>query len=89
MDSMEITLGSPIRQFVDHHSQARNIPPQEAIIELVNLGFETLLRRYYQRYRQGEMSLGRVAEELGVTSWELSHLIEERGWLSHNLPLAE
>jgi hypothetical protein len=89
MDSVEITLDSPIRQFVDHHSQARNIPPQEAVIELVNLGFETLLRRYYQQYRQGEMSLGRVAEELGITSWELSHLIEERGWLPHNLPLAE
>jgi predicted HTH domain antitoxin len=55
----------------------------------VNLGFEMRLREYYQRYPRGEISFGRMAEELGVTSWELSHLLEEHGWTPHNLPSQE
>lgn len=89
MDSLVITLEQPIRQFVDRHSQERNISPQQTVMELVNLGFETLLQEYYERYRHGEISFGWVAEELGITSWELSDLIEQRGWVYHNLPSAE
>lgn len=50
------------------------------------MGFEKLLDERYQRYRQGELSFGRLAEDLGVTTWELSHLLEERGWRTYNLP---
>jgi predicted HTH domain antitoxin len=56
------------------------------VIELVSLGFETLLQKLYSRYRRGEISFGRLAQELGVTTWELSHLLEERGWPTYNLP---
>lgn len=52
-------------------------------------GFETLLKEHYQRYRHGEISLGRLAQELGVTSWELTHLLEDRGWPVCNLSEAE
>ena len=33
----------------------------------------------YKRYHQGEISFGRVVQELGITSWELSDLIEKKG----------
>lgn len=52
------------------------------------LGFETLLQERYQRYRLGEISFGRLAQELGITTWELSHLLEERSWSIYNLPSA-
>jgi hypothetical protein len=86
METIEITLERPINQFIDHQSLERNVPPQQMVIELVTLGFETLLQERYQRYRQGEISFGRLAQELGMTTWELSHLLEERGWPVYNLP---
>ncbi len=88
MGSIRITLEQPINQFIEYQSRERNTSPQEMVIELVTLGFETLLQERYQCYRQGEISFGRLAQELGVTSWELSHLLEKRNWPIYNLPSA-
>jgi hypothetical protein len=49
----------------------------------------TALQERYQRYRRGEISLGRLAQELGVTSWELTHLLDSYGWPEYNLPEAD
>jgi hypothetical protein len=86
MRSVAITLERPISQFVERQSREHNVSPQQAVIELVSLGFETLLQKLYSRYRRGEISFGRLAQELGATTWELSHLLEERGWPTYNLP---
>jgi len=47
---------------------------------------QMFLGEHYQRYQHGEVSFGRLAEELGMTSWGLSHLLEELGWPASNLP---
>jgi predicted HTH domain antitoxin len=86
MESVDIKLEQPIRQFVEHTSRERQVSPEQAVSELVSLGFEALLQQLYERYRRGEISFGRLAQELGITSWELSHLLEEREWVIHNLP---
>jgi hypothetical protein len=86
VESVDIKLEQPIRQFVEHKSREGKVPPEQTVTELVSLGFETLFRELYDRYRRGEISFGRLAQELGLTSWELSHLLEERGWTAHNLP---
>ena len=83
---LSITLKQPIRKFVERQSEKRNLSAQEMVAELIAMGFEKLLDERYQRYRQGEISFGRLAEDLGVTTWELSHLLEERGWRTYNLP---
>ena len=88
MQSVAIKLERPIDQFVEHQNREHNISPQQTIAELVAMGFETLLRERYQRYRQGEISFGRLAQDMGVTTWELSHLLEDRDWIVHNLPSA-
>ncbi|MEA3349222.1 MAG: hypothetical protein U9Q82_01220 [Chloroflexota bacterium] len=88
MQEITIKLKQPVSQFVEHQSQKRRIPHQETIIELVTMGFESLLRDRYRRYRQGEISFGRLAHELGITTWELSHLLDERDWPAYNLPAA-
>jgi putative PIN family toxin of toxin-antitoxin system len=48
---------------------------------------QIFLGEHYQRYRRGEVSFGRLAEELGMTTWGLSHLFEEFGWPASNLPI--
>ena len=50
---------------------------------------KTFLSEHYQRYRHGEVSFGRLAEELGMTTWGLSHLLEEFGWPVSNLPTVQ
>ena len=86
MESVAIKLEGPIGQFVERQANKRQVSPQEAVIELVSLGFEACLQQWYDRYHRGEISFGRLAQELGMTTWELSHLLEERGWAVHNLP---
>ncbi|MCL7454334.1 MAG: hypothetical protein M8467_14950 [Anaerolineae bacterium] len=73
---------------MDHQSREHEISPEETVAELVALGFDTLLRERYERYQRGEISFGRLAHELGITTWELSHLLEDKGWAVHNLPSA-
>jgi len=89
MQSVTITLDQPISQFVSYRSRDRKMQPGETVMELISLGFEKLLQERYQRYRRGEISLGRLAEELGVTSWELTYLLESYGWPVYNLPEAD
>lgn len=86
MPLIEISLEKPIQQFVSHQSQVRNLSQQQLILELLNLGFETMLHQAYQRYQHGDISFGGLAKELGITTWELSHLLEERSWSVSNLP---
>jgi predicted HTH domain antitoxin len=86
METVSIVLESPVLQFVEQQSQERHLSPQEMVNELLNLGFEHILSTRYQLYRQGKISFGRLAQDLGITTWELSHLIEDRGWPVHNLP---
>jgi len=88
MQPVAITLERPISQFVERQSRTRNVPHQQTVKELITLGFETLFQGRYQRYRRGEISFGRLAKDLGITTWELSHLLEERGWPAYNLPSA-
>ncbi len=86
MTLVNVVLERPIRRFVERKSQEFHVSPQETVAELVALGFETHLKNLYQRYRLGEISFGWLAQELGVTTWELEHLLEERDWPAYNLP---
>jgi predicted HTH domain antitoxin len=88
MQLIDVKLKRPISQFVDHQSREHEVSPEETVAELLTLGFDTLLRERYERYQRGEISFGGLAKELGITTWELSHLLEERGWAAHNLPSA-
>jgi predicted HTH domain antitoxin len=45
----------------------------------MDLSSEHILTTRYQLYRQGKLSFGRLAQDLGLTTWELSHLLEKRG----------
>jgi len=47
--------------------------------------FEQKLQSLYQAYQEGEISLGYLAEKLGMTTWQLYHFLEERGWRTANV----
>jgi predicted HTH domain antitoxin len=73
-------------RLVEHWARNEQISSEQALQELIALGFEARLRELYARYRRAECSFGYLAEALGITTWELTHLLEERGWVAHNLP---
>jgi predicted nucleic acid-binding protein len=45
----------------------------------------TRLRELYKQYQEGEISLGYLAEQLGVGTWRAYHLLEERGLRTANM----
>jgi hypothetical protein len=86
MQTITITVDEPVGRLINYASRSRNVSPQSAASDLLALGFKTFLSERYRHYRRGEISFGRLAEELGMTTWELSHLLEEQGWPASNLP---
>jgi len=66
-----------LRQVVVH--------PPPVLADLVRRGFEQKLAELYEMFRQGECSLGYLAEQLGITSWEAVRLLEARGLRTTNL----
>jgi predicted HTH domain antitoxin len=75
-----------VDRLVEYWARTKQISLEQAVQELIALGFETRLRELYARYRRAECSFGYLAEALGMTTWELTHLLEERDWVTHNLP---
>jgi hypothetical protein len=59
--------------------------PPPVLADLVRRGFEQKLAELYEMFQQGECSLGYLAEELGITTWEAVHLLEARGLRTTNL----
>ena len=76
MKTIAIELAPPLNRLVEHWARSKQISPEETEQELIALGFETRLRELYTRYRRAECSFGYLAEALGMTTWELIHLLE-------------
>ena len=55
------------------------------LLELLTLGFEQKLRELYEEFQRGESSLGYIADQLGISSWETVDLLEKRGLRTTNL----
>ena len=88
MRAITITLDEKLTWFVDQQAKDQRTSPEKVVEEMIRGSFEIRLERLYSHYIQGEYSLGRLAKELGMTTWEVVHLLEERGWATHNLPIA-
>jgi len=88
MKTITITLDERLNRFVEQQAIVRRVSLPQTVEEMVRIGFETRLEQLYSRYSRGEYSLGRLAKELGLTTWDVVHLLEERGWPTHNLPTA-
>ena len=60
--------------------------PDEAVrLELLARGFEEKLVELYEQFQRSECSFDYVAEQLGVTTWDLYDLLERRELRTTNL----
>jgi hypothetical protein len=63
-----------------------HVQGEEQLKTLAAEGLERRIKELHGRYRLGEISFGRLAEELGLNTWELTHLLDEMGLAATNLP---
>lgn len=80
-----LELEEDVARFVK--TKAARDQTDEAIVlkDLVETGFEQRLRELYQEYQESRISLGYLAEQLGVSTWRAYHLLEERGLRTANV----
>ncbi|MBM4460117.1 MAG: hypothetical protein FJ011_20540 [Chloroflexi bacterium] len=74
-----------VKDFSDKLLREAVSNPSPMLVDLVRRGFEQKLTELYVLFRQGECSLGYLAEQMGTTSWEAVRLLEARGWHTTNL----
>jgi len=60
--------------------------PDAAVrLEFLARDFEDKLAELYEQFQRSECSVGYVAEQLGITTWDLHALLERRGLRTTNL----
>lgn len=55
------------------------------LAKLINLGFEHHLQQLYKRFREGEISLGYFAREMGLGVRDMYAALEQRGLPTSNI----
>jgi predicted HTH domain antitoxin len=82
---VSIELKEDIARFIKTRAEKEQTDEAEILNDLLERGFEQRLKELYQQYQAGEISLGYLAEQLGVSTWRAYHLLEERGWRTANI----
>lgn len=85
MAMVTVELQDDIAQYIRNRVRRENLAESEIVAELVHSGFDLRLRSLYRLYQEGEIGLSYMAEQLGVTTWRLYHLLEERGLRTANI----
>jgi hypothetical protein len=78
-------LKEDIATFVKTRAAKEEVEELVVLEDLLERGFEQRLRELYKQYQEGEISLGYLAEQLGVGTWRAYHLLEERGLRTANI----
>lgn len=79
--------GSQIEQ--SHQPSSAHAAWKERLKELEAEGLTRRVEELHSHYRHGEISFGRLAEELELNVWELTHLLDEMGLPATNLPSSD
>ncbi len=63
----------------------KKIGESEIVREFILRGFEQKLEELYEDFKSGECSLGYLAEQLGISTWEAYDILEKRKLRTTNL----
>jgi predicted HTH domain antitoxin len=85
MPVVNLELKEDIATFVKTRAAKEEVEELVILEDLLERGFEQRLRELYKQYQEGEISLGYLAEQLGVGTWRAYHLLEERGLRTANI----
>lgn len=82
-DVVTIKIRDEVAKYVTKSTEKYNRSVDEVVNELLKIGFEKKFRESYKRYRRGEISLGWLAKEFGLSLRDTYDFLEKR-----NLPLS-
>jgi len=77
--SVQTVVDDRIAKYVNRLKEQRHATEAAVVRELVESGYEEILRHLHARYRRGELTFRAAAAELGLSVRELYTLFEQRG----------
>jgi hypothetical protein len=77
--NVKTVLDDRVGKYVNRLAEQRHTTEAAAVRELVNGGYEQVVRLLHARYQRGELTFRGVAAELGLSLRELYDLLEEKG----------
>ncbi len=85
MAVVTIEIQENVAQYVQARERIEQLGKADIFADLIRSGFEQKLKKLYKTYQEGEISFSYLAEQLGMTTWQTYHLLEERGWRTANI----
>lgn len=82
-ETLTIKVKDELARYINKFSVKYNKPIHEVANELLIIGLEQKFSTLYKRYQAGEMSLGWLGQEFGLSIRDIYELLEKR-----NLPLS-
>ncbi len=76
---VQTVLDDRIAKYVNRLKEQRHATEAAVVRELVEGGYEEIVRQLYARYQRGELTFRAVAAELGLSLRELYDLFEQKG----------
>jgi hypothetical protein len=77
--SVQAVLDDRIAKYVNRVKEQRHATEAAVVRELIEGGYEEVLRHLHDRYQRGELTFRAVATELGLSVRELYDLFEQKG----------
>ncbi|MCI0488148.1 MAG: hypothetical protein L0229_16290 [Blastocatellia bacterium] len=77
--NVETVLDDRVAKYINRVKQQRNATEAVVVRELVESGYEGIIRQLHARYQHGELTFRAVADKLGLSVRELYELFEQKG----------
>lgn len=77
--NVQTILDDRIAKYVNQIKEQRHATEAAVVRELVEGGYEQIVRQLHARYQRGELTFRAVAAELSLSVRELYDLFEEKG----------
>ena len=77
--SVKTVIDNRIAKYVDWVKQHQHATEAAVIQELIEGGYDEVLRQLHARYQQGELTFRAMARELGLSVRELYNVFEQKG----------
>jgi len=77
--SVQMVLDDRIAKYIHRVKEEKHTEEAKVVQELVEGGYEQVLRQLHTRYHRGELTFRAVAAQLGIEVRELYALLEQKG----------
>lgn len=81
--SVGIRMDEDLLKKLDRISEEENLDRSTLVRKLLGKGYESFLKeRAAEKYKRGEITLSKAAEEANITLWEMEEFLIKSGYIS-------